>query len=111
MGKVWVRLVRGAGLTVAGTFLAIACGGSDEGSTKKGPGPDAGAGDTSQPGFNFGDSGSGCKPKTCSDLGIECGPAGDGCGGVIANCGDCAAGLRCGGPGAPSKCVSAQVDG
>ena len=45
-----------------------------------------------------------CVPRTCADLGIECGPAGDGCGGVI-NCGTCPEGQRCGGPGQPSQCV------
>ncbi len=35
---------------------------------------------------------SGCVPKTCAQLGFNCGPAGDGCGGVI-NCGSCASGL------------------
>ncbi len=49
---------------------------------------------------------SNCKPLTCADQGIECGPAGDGCGGVIPDCGTCGSGLRCGGPNAPSKCVS-----
>src|SRR3954447_10090809 len=51
-------------------------------------------------------TGAGCKPQTCADLGIECGPSGDGCGGIIANCGTCAAGQRCGGLNAPSKCVN-----
>src|SRR5689334_13262399 len=41
-----------------------------------------------------------CKPRTCADQNIECGPAGDGCGGIIQDCGKCAPGLRCGGPNA-----------
>src|SRR5262245_15239025 len=32
----------------------------------------------------------GCAPSTCEDLGIQCGPLDDGCGGVVA-CGDCPA--------------------
>ncbi len=45
-----------------------------------------------------------CKPKTCSQLGIDCGPAGDGCGGKLA-CGGCESGT-CGGGGKASKCGS-----
>src|SRR6476620_2073131 len=41
-----------------------------------------------------------CKKRTCQDQGIECGPAGDGCGGIITDCGVCPTGKRCGGPGA-----------
>jgi hypothetical protein len=46
-----------------------------------------------------------CKPRTCEQLGAECGAAGDGCGGILADCGKCPVGFRCGGPGAPAKCV------
>lgn len=44
-----------------------------------------------------------CTPKTCADLGIQCGPAGDGCGGAI-QCGTCPTGQTCGGGGIPSVC-------
>jgi hypothetical protein len=44
-----------------------------------------------------------CVPKTCGELGIGCGPAGDGCGGVL-QCGSCPAGQTCGGGGTPSQC-------
>src|SRR5687768_16890036 len=44
-----------------------------------------------------------CKKLTCAEQNIKCGPAGDGCGGIIMDCGTCAAGERCGGPGAPSQ--------
>jgi hypothetical protein len=37
-----------------------------------------------------------CTPKTCAQLGQTCGPAGDGCGGVI-QCGVCPAGQTCSG--------------
>src|SRR5262245_44948325 len=30
-----------------------------------------------------------CKPRTCAEQGIECGASGDGCGGIIADCGKC----------------------
>ncbi len=48
-----------------------------------------------------------CTPRKCATAGIggtavECGPAGDGCGGVL-QCGGCQAGQTCGGGGA-SKC-------
>jgi hypothetical protein len=57
-----------------------------------------------------GDGGTGdggtCVAKTCGDLGINCGPANDGCGGFIASCGTCDAtkGETCGGGGVPSTC-------
>jgi hypothetical protein len=44
-----------------------------------------------------------CTPKTCSQIGVSCGPAGDGCGGVI-QCGSCPAGQTCGGGGVPGQC-------
>jgi hypothetical protein len=44
-----------------------------------------------------------CTPKTCSDLGFNCGPAGDGCGHLI-QCGNCGGADICGGGGMPSVC-------
>jgi hypothetical protein len=46
-----------------------------------------------------------CTPKTCAQLGIGCGPTGDGCGGVI-QCGNCPMGETCGGGGQASQCGS-----
>jgi hypothetical protein len=43
-----------------------------------------------------------CTPQTCMQLGAECGPQADGCGGVI-QCGDCPPGQTCG-AGGPNKC-------
>jgi hypothetical protein len=43
-----------------------------------------------------------CAPKTCAQQNIACGPAGDGCGGLL-GCGSCAVGQTCGG-GGPGKC-------
>jgi hypothetical protein len=44
-----------------------------------------------------------CTPKTCNDLGFNCGPAGDGCGHLI-QCGTCTGTDICGGAGQPSVC-------
>jgi len=57
------------------------------------------------------DAGVVCKPKTCADQGIECGSAGDGCGGIISSCGVCTAPDICGGGGVPSKCGGGSADG
>jgi hypothetical protein len=47
-----------------------------------------------------------CTPKTCTSLGINCGPAGDGCGNLLdCNVGSgCVAPQTCGGGGVPSVC-------
>ena len=52
------------------------------------------------------DGGPLCTPKTCADLGLDCGPAADGCGGVL-QCGTCQAPLICGAAGTPGRCGSA----
>jgi hypothetical protein len=44
-----------------------------------------------------------CTPRTCQQIGANCGPQGDGCGGVI-QCGDCMAPQTCGGGGMPGVC-------
>ncbi len=52
------------------------------------------------------DGGPVCTPKTCADLGYDCGSAGDGCGGTIGPCGatgSCTSPQFCGG-GGPNKC-------
>ncbi|MCC6646926.1 MAG: hypothetical protein IT374_15300 [Polyangiaceae bacterium] len=43
-----------------------------------------------------------CTPTTCAAQGIQCGAAGDGCGGAL-DCGVCTTGT-CGGGGQPGKC-------
>jgi hypothetical protein len=49
-----------------------------------------------------------CTPKTCAQLGFNCGESGDGCDdGVILNCGTCPMGGTCGGGGA-GVCGSAM---
>jgi hypothetical protein len=48
-----------------------------------------------------------CVPQTCTQQGINCGPASDGCGDLIdGGCGSCATGQQCGGPGASGVCVA-----
>jgi hypothetical protein len=59
--------------------------------------------------FNLGScvpSPAACVPQSCAQQGIECGPAGDGCGSVI-QCGDCTAPQSCGGGGSPGQCGGA----
>ena len=58
-------------------------------------------------GFGLGpDGGPICNPTTCKALGFDCGPAGDGCGGIL-QCGTCQTPLVCGAAGNPSRCGSA----
>jgi hypothetical protein len=55
----------------------------------------------------------GCTPKTCADVGVSCGQAGDGCGNLL-SCGTCAPDEQCGAIGRPSQCVkitAAEADG
>jgi hypothetical protein len=49
--------------------------------------------------------GSPCVPKTCAGLAFNCGPAGDGCGGML-SCGTCTSPQTCGGGGQASVCGS-----
>jgi hypothetical protein len=44
-----------------------------------------------------------CNKSTCAAQNINCGPAGDGCGGVL-DCGTCVSPQTCGGGGMPSVC-------
>jgi hypothetical protein len=46
-----------------------------------------------------------CVPSSCAVQGKNCGPTGDGCGGLI-DCGKCTAPAICGGGGAPGICGS-----
>ncbi|HLK35152.1 MAG TPA: hypothetical protein VKU41_00280 [Polyangiaceae bacterium] len=55
------------------------------------------------------DGGAICTPRTCQDLGFNCGPAGDGCGGLL-DCGSCTSPQFCGGGGF-NKCGSGGTDG
>jgi hypothetical protein len=51
-----------------------------------------------------------CVPRTCEDVGANCGPIGDGCGGVVPSCGTCTAPDICGGGGIASVCGSETPD-
>ena len=55
-------------------------------------------------GFGLGpDGGPICNAQTCQNLGFNCGPAGDGCGGTL-QCGICQYPDTCGGKGQPGRC-------
>jgi hypothetical protein len=45
-----------------------------------------------------------CVPLTCAEQNIDCGPAGDGCGNVLASCGTCPTPQTCGGGGVAGQC-------
>ncbi len=49
------------------------------------------------------DAGVVCMPATCTSLGLDCGPAADGCGGLL-QCGTCQSPLVCGAAGTPGRC-------
>jgi len=94
-----------------GCSSLVACsGGSDTGTELTPGGGDASVGDETSSGgddagFNIdaGETVSGCVPKTCTELGANCGPVADGCGG-LAMCGSCTAPQSCGGGGTPNVC-------
>jgi hypothetical protein len=44
-----------------------------------------------------------CTPKTCASLGLDCGDASDGCGGML-HCGTCAPPQTCGAGGIANHC-------
>src|SRR5215471_6376907 len=115
---------------LSGTVLS--CGGGGQSSTDMvtGDASTSGQGDSSLSGRDgsagrngndgggviiiTGDSGSGCTPKTCQDLGFNCGPNSDGCGGLL-DCGSCPAGQVCGAAGysvcgVPNSSMDASVD-
>ncbi|MHB1844404.1 MAG: hypothetical protein ACYCWW_06155 [Deltaproteobacteria bacterium] len=89
-----------AGCQCRGQTAAIGGGdggldGGDAGALRQadgGPGRDAGT-----------DGGFVCGLRSCASVGANCGPIGDGCGGVL-ECGSCTAPEICGGAGKPSVC-------
>jgi hypothetical protein len=106
--KFWPALL----VVVATGAAAAACGGSDESIFVPDGGGDGGDLDVTQPpepdgGFFNNDTGPGptsCTPLTCASAGAaNCGPVGDGCGGLL-QCGTCTAPETCGGGGKPSVC-------
>ncbi len=59
--------------------------------------------------FTCGDGGGGggtCTPRTCADVGANCGKVADGCGGLTADCGGCGMGEACGAGGTPNVCAA-----
>jgi hypothetical protein len=68
------------------------------------PGKDTCGGGGAYGQCGYPDAGS-CLPRTCQELGYDCGDNGDGCGGVV-HCGGCTAPQICGGGGKPSVCGS-----
>jgi hypothetical protein len=108
-----LRLVVGALAFAFVGFAAASCGSSDS-SVFPGSGGDSGVDLSEGGGTGFGNTEGGavggngsCKPLTCKDLGNNCGPAGDGCGGKI-DCGTCVAPQTCGGGAKPSTCGGTQ---
>src|SRR6185369_11122190 len=81
--------------------LVVACATSEEVTFSGSGGADASAGDDGGVAFadgnvEFGDGSlGGCKRRTCADVGANCGPLADGCGGLV-DCGTCAAPKICG---------------
>ena len=86
-------------------------GGSAGASGGKGGSAGGTAGSAGSAGGKAGSSGAGggaggsgpCVPKTCTQLGADCGPATDGCGGVVQCGATCPAGELCGAT-TPNKC-------
>ena len=56
------------------------------------------------------DGATNCNPTTCAALKLDCGPAGDGCGGLL-QCGSCSGSQICGGGGVPGNCGNSQCTG
>jgi hypothetical protein len=79
------------------------CGGIVQCGTCVAPRTCGGGGVHGQCGTSTVDAGNDCVPKICAELGLTCGPAGDGCGGEL-QCGTCTAPQTCGGGGTPSVC-------
>ena len=102
-----VRVVALLGSLFATFVVAASCGGAGEGPADQ----DASMFDGSGPVFTQDASvaSNQCTPRSCTDLGYDCGVNGDGCGGVTANCGTCPTGQLCGAGGKYSRCGSAIV--
>jgi len=101
----------GAALWAAAFVCAVSVGGCAAGDDTEGAGgevPDGSLGDAFEEGGFTPDAvgDTSCKPKTCAEAGINCGPLGDGCGGLL-DCGKCVEPEFCGGGGKPSVCGTA----
>jgi hypothetical protein len=92
--------------------VADGCGGLLDCGTCTAPFICGGGGTSSVCGNPFvkGDAGTACTPRTCADVGANCGTIGDGCGGSL-DCGTCTAPFICGGGGIPSVCGNSFIKG
>lgn len=99
------------GMVGSGGLALISCGSSATSSVfDAGAPPDASMGATTEDASGqaydaptlLNDATATCVPKSCADLGVNCGMNNDGCGGQL-DCGSCAGGEFCGG-GGYSKC-------
>lgn len=78
----------------------VGSGGGGDG----GDGAGGGAQSSASTGEGAGGAGGGpCEPKSCADLGKDCGPVDDGCGSPL-DCGSCPVNETCGGDGTPGVC-------
>jgi hypothetical protein len=88
--------------------LLAACGGPSASSDAGTVGSAQGGGVSVGGGAAGGGGGSLCVPKTCDQLGKNCGEISDGCGGQLqcgdADGGECSASTTCGGGGTPNVC-------
>jgi hypothetical protein len=107
-----VVAVRSLCVAVAVAAVAIACGSSDSSQfvdpnanlDEAGTGmPPPGTFVPAEAGANEGGPTT-CVKKTCADLKADCGPIGDGCGGVVQCGSSCPPGETCGGGGVASTC-------
>jgi hypothetical protein len=83
-----------------GNLIPGGCGMCPNGQTCGGGGVSGMCGSPPPPGS--------CVPETCPEQHITCGPAGDGCGNLIPNCGVCNPPNTCGGGGISGQCGSRQ---
>ena len=96
------RLISMFGLVGLTVITVISCGSSGNNSTTD---VDASSDAFGGPGFSRDASGANtnnCVPKSCAQLGYNCGPNADGCGGTV-DCGKCSGNEQCG-IGGYSKC-------
>ena len=109
VGVVLVGIVAACGSNGDGSVFGDSIGG---GGREAGFDPEGSADDAATPGNVFGGPDSGpvgsCVPRSCAQAGVDCGPIGDGCGGVL-QCGSCKAPQSCGGGGKASICGGASA--
>ena len=90
--------------------VVVGCGGHNNGTGNRDAGGDANSGFPDASIEHDAGSGSGCGLITCQSAGAQCGPIGDGCGGII-QCGSCPTGQTCGGSGVEFQCGTEEGSG